>query len=66
MLVRNTGATTDLCTQSLTTQEFIFNEYIQICPDIIYHMSIGVYDISRYNVSYINLNTLLLNGIFLL
>ena len=39
----NTGAT-----QSLITQEFIFNEYIQIFPDIIYHMSTGVHDISRY------------------
>ena len=37
-----------LCSQSLTTQEFIFNEYLHICPDVIYHMSTGVHDIARY------------------
>ena len=39
------------CTQSLTTQEFIFNEYLHICPDIIYHMSTVAHDIARFKLN---------------
>lgn len=39
---------TRFCSQSSTTQEFLFNEYLHICPDIIYHVSTGVHDIARY------------------